>query len=211
MTLLVANPENRAPTQKHLGHFVTPRSYPMPKSPMYWAADNDAFSGFDPSRYLRMLDRITKCPFPPAWITVPDVVGDHQRTLELWYQWKPELLSRNLPPAFVIQNGIETYEHYWDSQWADQILPDDASAYFIGGTTEFKFSNVVRRIAETSSCDEKYIHMGRVNSVKRMKYAESIGCSSCDGSGMARFSRTVLQPMLDALTADLKFRQLTLF
>lgn len=44
--------------------------------------------------------------------------------------------------------------------------------------------------------------MGRVNSVRRMLYTKNIGCDSCDGSGMARFPRSVLLPLVRALEID---------
>jgi hypothetical protein len=208
MILLVSNSKNRVETpsdQIHVGDFISPRQYKLTGTTPFWAADNDAFSGFDSDRYLRMLDAAAEAEVAPQWITVPDVVGDHDRTMEMWHKWKGKLLERNLPPAFVLQNGIEDYLDYHLTQWSDWILPPEAACYFIGGDNHFKFSKVVEFITGMSNGgfnvdgNPKWMHMGRVNSVRRMNWAKKMGCDSCDGSGMARFTTSVLHPMIRAL------------
>ena len=133
-----------------------------------------------------------------VFVTVPDVVADHRRTQNLWYEWRDELDARGLRGAFVLQNGIEyAWDYYGPSNAA---LPwDDCHALFIGGDTAFKFSRAVREIVQCANLNDKWVHMGRVNSVRRMIYAKNIGCDSCDGSGMARFPDAVLIPMIKAL------------
>jgi hypothetical protein len=45
------------------------------------------------------------------------------------------------------------------------------------------------------------VHMGRVNSIRRMVYAWSIGCTSFDGSKFSRFGDTYIRPTLRVLAA----------
>lgn len=195
MILLVASACNRPGANERVGDFVSPRSFNLVGKTKVWAADNDAFNGFNPDRFRRMLDAITTAPHKPKFVTMPDVVGDHRRTVELSLQWTKEFHDRGIPRAFVLQNGIEHLPPEFAVSW------NNNDAFFIGGDTAFKFSEWVHWFVQFSkrAAPHKWIHMGRVNSVKRLDYARRIGCDSCDGSGMARFSRRVLNPMLNSL------------
>jgi hypothetical protein len=68
-------------------------------------------------------------------------------------------------------------------------------ALFIGGTTDFKLSKEAREFV--SICKEKniWVHMGRVNSLRRMEIAKSWGCDSVDGTYLA-FGPDVNTPKL---------------
>jgi hypothetical protein len=195
MKLLVNNP----PPHPDCMDFVQPRSFNAIGKTGLWAADNDAFAKFCPDRYLRMLDRIAAQQERPVFVTVPDKVGDAAATYDLWNKWHHELKDRGIPAAFVLQNGVDDHWFYHMNQ-GYHFPFDEVDAFFIGGDTPFKFTEWVRDfIAVASGMHGKWIHMGRVNSIQRLNYARMIGCDSCDGSGMARFRRTVLVPMLTAL------------
>lgn len=200
MKLLVNNPPNHPAT----ADFIQPRSFNRVGKTTLWAADNDAYNAFSEGRFMRMLDAIAESPAKPRFVTVPDVVGDHLGTLHEFDRWIPRFTERGIPAAFVLQNGIE--EHADDSpisqnDWRAMLeaLPwHMISAIFIGGDNSFKFSQAVRELVGFAR-GSKWIHMGRVNSVRRLNYARMIGCDSCDGSGMARYRRRVLVPMLQSL------------
>jgi hypothetical protein len=207
MHLLVSNANNRykrlaskrpmpPKPEKFLGDFLGPRCTKARDHTPIWAADNDAFSGFSPKKYLKMLDLIAKAKKPPAFVTAPDVVCDHFASVDLLLRWLPELQQRNLPIGFVLQNGCEAAWDYHISR-GEWFPWDEVDCFFIGGDTPFKFSPFIQKFTAFASC-EKWIHMGRVNSVKRLRYAMRIGCHSCDGSGMACFTNSVLLPMIIA-------------
>jgi hypothetical protein len=141
-----------------------------------WAADNEAFVGFEARKFNRMLDRIAHYP-GCRFVAVPDVVGDHEATLKRWRQWRGRISQ---PAAFVLQDGC-------------QEVPDDAQAVFIGGTTEWKLSSQARRLVEDF---DGWKHMGRVNSHRRLRLAKAWGMDSVDGSSMARFTDTKLPGFL---------------
>lgn len=213
--LLAARVQHLVPpsARQHVGDFISPRAYKLVGETPVWAADNDAFSGFHEARYCRMLETIARHVqrggAAPMFVTVPDVVGNHFSTERLWNRWAPIVKRHGLPAAFVLQNGVDLHWQYWLAGHAD--FPwDEIDALFIGGDTAFKFSEEVREIVEAANYHGKWVHMGRVNSVKRMRYAKAIGCNSCDGSGMARFPNHVLLPMIRALQADDSGRQLQL-
>jgi hypothetical protein len=49
-------------------------------------------------------------------------------------------------------------------------------------TTAWKLGEACRVIVAEAKRRGVWVHMGRVNSLKRMRYAESIGCDSADGT-----------------------------
>jgi hypothetical protein len=159
-----------------LGQLICPRSRNRVTAAR-WAADNASFSSFDPNAYLAMVFRIAKEPTRPLFLTVPDAVADAWQTMALWEMWSRILRPFRLPLAYVVQDGVESIGIPWE----------DISAIFIGGSTEFKIGSVARRAVALARQRRIWVHMGRVNTVRRLIYAQQIGCDSVDGSGFAKF------------------------
>lgn len=162
------------------GHLVMPRSGNSIRSTCEsgkpWAADNDAFGGWTPEKetaFSRMLGRIcldgdkSTCKF----IAAPDVVGDSATTLERFKRWEPIIRSTGFPVGFVAQDGLETFACPWN----------DMDALFIGGTTEFKLSKRADALIAEAKDGGLWVHVGRVNSAKRIKHFYEIGVDSIDG------------------------------
>jgi len=174
--LFVAKSQKCLPDHPRVGTLVTPSNAAIPGQ--VWAADNEAFVGFDARKFTMMLERIDQyegCRF----VAVPDVVADHKATLKRWRQWRNRISQ---PAAFVLQDGC-------------QEVPDDADAVFVGGSTEWKLSDDAHRLIDGF---DGWRHMGRVNSVRRLKLAKSWGIDSVDGTGMARYTDTKLPLYLEA-------------
>lgn len=144
-----------------------------------WAIDNGAFSGFDPDAFRRLVARAAGRP-RLLWVVCPDVVADAVATLEMWRVWAPILRAARVPVAFVLQDGQERHE-----------LPV-ADCYFLGGSTEWKLSESAADLAAEGRRRGKWIHMGRVNSMRRLRIAHEFGCASVDGSGYSRFHHPTL-------------------
>ncbi len=164
----------------YLGHLLTPSSGNrielLLKTGLPWAADNGAFAGFDERRFLRMLDRIESergCLF----VAAPDVVADAGATLDLFDRWTGEIAGRGLPVAFVAQDGQEALPVPWDR----------CSALFLGGSTDWKLGNAAKSLVVQAKARGKWVHMGRVNTRKRIRIAASWDCDSVDGSGFSRW------------------------
>jgi hypothetical protein len=152
---------------------VTPRMGQMPPDGQPWAADNGRYSApanYSDGTYLAWLGRmpVQSCLFA----TAPDVVGDAAATLALSVPMFARIRALGFPVAFVAQDGQEGLPVPWD----------DFDALFIGGTTEWKLGEDAAQLAREAKRRGKWVHMGRVNSLKRMRYAESIGCDSADGT-----------------------------
>lgn len=159
----------------NVGMLVTPLlKVDMPgmiKLGVPWAADNGAFSGFCPAKFRQFVARIKgypRCEF----LVCPDVVGNARATIDLFNEWEEELLCSGYPIAFVLQDGQEKYP-----------LPT-ADAYFVGGSTGFKLSAAADSLIAEGQRRGAWIHMGRVNTIRRLKHAHKRHIDSVDGTCM---------------------------
>lgn len=156
----------------------------------FWAADNGCFTNPDLNveDYLKWLETFTikrkisdddetlyssseNCLFAVA----PDVVGD---PVETWKRSKPVLPKiRELGyfAAFVAQDGQENQPICWES----------FDCLFIGGSTEWKCSDGSFWLIREAIKRGKQAHVGRVNSLVRMRWAALAGATSCDGTTLA--------------------------
>lgn len=141
--------------------------------------DNAAYSNWCEDSYLKMLDRWQDAIIPVDWVTVPDVVGCAKQTNDLFEKWHERI---SLPLAFVAQDGAEDLELPWG----------EFKCLFIGGTTDWKLSQCAESVAREAKHRCKVLHMGRVNSQKRMRYAYQLGCDSIDGTGYSKYNKKEL-------------------
>lgn len=159
-----------------IGLMLTP--YAQRKAPdarWSWAADNGCFSErWDAPTWLRWLERLP-APETALFATVPDVVADHNATLDRWDRYAPIVKALGFKIAFVLQDGATE----------DTVPWDELDVLFIGGSTDFKLSPEARNIAKVAKARGKNIHMGRVNSYKRMAIAKAFDCDTADGTFLA--------------------------
>ena len=160
---------------------------------LLWGCDNAAFSGLDLPAFRRLLGRVARQP-RLLWVVCPDAVADAGRTLALWREWEPELRAAGVPVAFVLQDGQE-----------DRELPQ-ADAYFVGGSTAFKLSEAAADLMGEAKQRGAWLHMGRVNSMRRLEHAWRLGCDSVDGSSYSRWHHRTLTHRPDmSLARHLRF------
>ena len=201
-----AEPQMRAHRHPNLGRLLQPRHYPRASataaSGVPWAADNDAFNGWDHDaerRFLRMVDALRGLP-GCLFVVCPDIVGEAGLTSLLFEEYAPLLWAHGLPPAYVLQEPGVEYERSW-------IPWGSIGALFIGGASnEFKLGPDVEQIVAEARQRHIWTHMGRVNSLRRIAYAASIGCDSIDGTQWVRFRDTHLKTGLDACAAGAQLR-----
>ena len=144
-----------------------------------YAIDNGAYTSFnrgkpfDAERYLRYLDAWgSEC----LWTVIPDEVGNREETLIQADLWIPRIEGHNL--LICLQDGM-VY---------DDIVPFLGRIYgiFLGGSTEYKVTKACYW-SEFAKKHGLYYHIGRVNTVKRIRLCILAGADSFDGTGMIRF------------------------
>lgn len=141
-----------------------------------FAADNGCFAQADKysdDGFLNWLNRLERkgCLFA----TAPDVVGDAVATKERAYPMLPRLKKLGFKAAYVCQDGESPNTISWS----------EMDAIFIGGSTKWKLSQSAVALVAEAKRHKKWVHMGRVNSFKRMRLAAAIGCDSVDGTYLA--------------------------
>ncbi|QAY16193.1 DpdA-like tRNA-guanine transglycosylase [Arthrobacter phage Sonali] len=164
-----------------LGFITTPSQGNKRPPGSVWCADNGCFGKGYPGdeKWLAWLDRRKDQAGSCLFATAPDVVGDAVATLARSAPFLPLIRAMGYPAALVAQDGLE-----------DLVVPwDDFDVLFIGGSTEWKLGPAARELVRQAKARGKHVHMGRVNSGKRYRYAESIGCDSVDGTFL-RFAPT---------------------
>lgn len=156
-----------------LGYIDTPAQGNKRPEGVTWCADNGAFSdNFNEEKWWKFLKDNAHAAGSCLFAVAPDVVADAQATLDRSAKWLPKIRALGYPAAFVAQDGQESLEVPWDS----------FDVLFIGGSTEWKLGPHARRLVADAKSRGKWVHMGRVNSERRYRYAHSIGCDSVDGT-----------------------------
>lgn len=179
MIRYLANPSTpairRAMAARELGMIDTPKQgTPLPDG-VLWCADNGRFGSGYPGddAWLAWLDSFTteqraRCLFAVA----PDVVADAAATIAESLPWLPRIRALGYPAAFVAQNGLEQLDVPWR----------EFDVLFVGGDTDWKLGPHARALVAEAKARGKGAHMGRVNSLRRLRYAQAIGCDSADGT-----------------------------
>ena len=159
----------------HLRAILTPKQGNRLPGGVRWCADNGCFGKGWPGEdaWIAWLDSFTmeqrsRCDFAVA----PDVVGDAAATLARSLPWLPRIRALGYPAAYVAQDGSDQHPPPWE------VL----DVLFIGGSTDWKLGPVARALVTQARTLGERVHMGRVNSERRYRYAAAIGCTSADGT-----------------------------
>lgn len=137
----------------------------------WWAADNAAFAGkFEPTWFWKWLQLHRPYRDRCLFVAVPDVLGCWRSTLLRWNFYAPWLEATGLPLAYVLQDG-QPYDTLPEAAW-----------YFLGGSTEFKLSEHAANLLLYVQLLGARVHVGRVNSAKRIRRFGALGVDSVDGT-----------------------------
>jgi hypothetical protein len=156
-----------------LGFIATPAQGNRRPPGVRWCADNGCFGAGYPGdagflAWLAAQPGRELCAFAVA----PDVVADAAATRARSAPFLPVIRELGYPVAFVAQDGLERVGAPWD----------DFDVLFIGGSTDWKLGAAAREAVAAARERGKAVHMGRVNSRRRLRYAAAIGCDSVDGT-----------------------------
>lgn len=159
-----------------MAHLFSPGAQQGPFEFMEYALDNGAYGAFksgkewDEAAWVRLLDWARLSAIAPRWVLIPDVVGDRLRTLRRWEMYAPIAARYGWPLAFALQDGMVPTD-----------VPQEASVVFVGGTTEWKW----RHLAMWCKAFPR-VHVGRVNTYRRLFQCYDAGAESGDGTGWTR-------------------------
>lgn len=156
-----------------LGCITTPKQGNAHIPQVQYIADTGCFGKGYPgdAAWLQWLASRTD-PSSFLFATAPDVVGDAEATLLRSLPHLPTIRKLGYPASFVGQDGLTPETTPWD----------EFDVLFLGGTTEWKLGPEAAELTALAIERGKSVHMGRVNSLKRLRYAQSIGCTSVDGT-----------------------------
>src|SRR5688500_10926542 len=160
-----------------LGFIDTPAQGNRRPAGSVWAADNGCSGAGYPGddEWFAWLIRNAADAATCLFATAPDVVADAAATLQQSRPWLPRIRDLGYPAALVAQDGLEDLAVPWA---AFDVL-------FIGGSTGWKLGPAARTLVVEAKRRGKRVHMGRVNSERRFRYAAAIGCDSADGTYLA--------------------------
>lgn len=162
-----------AMTAGTIGFIDTPKQGNLRPAGVTWCADNGCFSDkWDAEKWWAFLVAKAGAADTCLFAVAPDVVGDAAATLEKSMPWLAKIRGLGYPVAYVAQNGFD----------ADVIPWDAIDVLFIGGDDLFKLGPEGRAAVREAKLRGKRVHMGRVNSEKRWRYADAIGCDTVDGT-----------------------------
>lgn len=143
-----------------------------PTNKRVWAVDNGAFSGkFNEKLFFNFLERMLPYQDRCLFCACPDVMLDPIKTYEQFIKYSERIKDLGYPVAFIAQDGQENLS-----------FPEDFDWLFIGGSTEWKMSQSATDCIIKANSIGKKIHIGRVNSYKRLKHFQPYGIKSVDGN-----------------------------
>lgn len=143
-----------------------------------WAGDTGCFAApekFDALTYIGWLAKYQDAADRCLFVTMPDVVGDAKATLAKMQPWPRIIRALGFKAALVAQDGLESLTVPWDQ----------FDALFIGGTTSWKLGDAATGLIRAAKEHGKWVHCGRVNSLRRLRHAQWQGADSADGTFIA--------------------------
>ena len=161
-----------------VGQCFSPPQF-APKDWLPYFLDNGAYKyyannqPFYEQAFFKHLSQVKLGVKKPEFVVIPDAVGDHKKTLEMWNYFYPKAIALNssLKYAFVVQDG-----------YTPDDVPSEANFIFIGGTDAFK-KPVLKAFSQAfPNC----VHVGRVNNLDFVFRCHELGISSVDGTGWFR-------------------------
>ncbi|MFL5063422.1 MAG: hypothetical protein ACJ8FU_08435 [Xanthobacteraceae bacterium] len=154
-----------------------------------YALDNGAWAAFQAgrriniARFCRALDLLGD---EAEFVIAPDIVLGGEESLALSLAWLPHVLDRTERALIAVQNGMTP----------DDLRPhvSERVGIFVGGDTAWKEASLGEWgwLKAETGC---HLHVGRVNTKRRIRLCALAGADSFDGSSASRFAKSL--PRLD--------------
>ncbi len=166
---------------------LTPDIHTNPGMP--YAVDNGAYGcwlrgePFNEQAFRRLLQAKGA---GADWVVVPDIVAAGDESLAYSLRWLAKCQEHAKRVLLAVQDGMKV----------EMLKPhlSDRVGLFIGGTTEWKLASMPMWgvLAKQTGC---YLHVGRVNTKRRIRWCADVGADSFDGTSATKYAVTL--PMLD--------------
>lgn len=154
-----------------------------------YALDNGAWSAYSQGRpwdeaafvcALRLMGR------GADWSVLPDVVAGGAASLELSLRWMRPVLDECERALLAVQDGMGVGD----------VRPflGERVGLLVGGSTAWKLATMPAwgELARQVGC---WLHVGRVNTRRRIVLCQTVGATSFDGTSATRFASTL--PLLN--------------
>lgn len=169
---------------------LTP-SKPQPPVGFRFAIDNGAWSchvsgrPFNERGFMRLVEQHASAA---DFVVIPDIVAGGMHSFSFSMDWLPRLYTcKHL--LFALQDGM-------DPLAVGELLKEYSKVgLFLGGTTEWKLREMYGW-GMVAAALGRWLHVGRVNTRRRLRLCAEAGATSFDGTSASMFSCTV--PLLDA-------------
>jgi hypothetical protein len=148
-----------------------------------YAIDNGAWSAFsqgkpwDEAAFVALLDKHGALA---DWVVSPDIVQGGRASLDVSLAWLPRLLDLCPRVLLAVQDGHEPSD-------VEHLLGDRVGI-FVGGSTSWKESSTLSTWGPLARARGCWLHVGRVNTARRISICSSAGASSFDGTSVTQFS-----------------------
>lgn len=148
-----------------------------------YAIDNGAWTSyqrgetFDVRAFERCIERLGS---GADFIVVPDIVARGRQSLDFSLEWLTRL-DGLAPLMLAVQDGITEDD-------VDAFINPNVGV-FVGGSTAWKLSTM-SQWARLARKKQALVHVGRVNSARRIHLCVAAGVDSIDGSSASRYAVT---------------------
>jgi hypothetical protein len=117
------------------------------------------------------------------FVVIPDIVAGGIKSLEFSLSWLPRLkhLKKLLLP---VQDGMDV------TTVGDVLRGVPNMGIFLGGSTEWKLATMYSW-GVVAAVMRRHYHVGRVNTMRRIRLAAEAGADSFDGTSATMFSCTL--------------------
>lgn len=154
---------------------------PTPREGFRFGIDNGAFSqrGFRAAPFNALVEHLGSAA---DFVVLPDIVAGGSDSLALSVSWIPKL--RGLKLLLPIQDAMMARE-------VGMVLRQNVQVgLFLGGSTEFKLREIYAW-GMVAAAWNRYYHVGRVNTMRRIRLCAEAGADSFDGTSATRFCCTL--------------------
>jgi len=152
--------------------------------------DNGAWTAFqqgqpfDRDLFVRALDIFGETA---DFVVLPDIVEGGMTSLSMSIAWMDYVFARTHRAMLSVQDGM-------DLDLVAQMPFGERFGIFVGGSTEWK-ERTLPFWGALGEARGAWVHVGRVNSARRIALCAQARCTSFDGTSVTRF--VAMLPRLD--------------